>query len=387
VLIDRYRSRYPAIGTVHLFWIWQLKKQYDGIGFLESAMTAIASRTRANRENARLSTGPRTPTGLTRSSQNALKVGLFSRLLVLPTLGESVEECDRFRAAVVTDLAPAGAVEAELADRLAVVLWRLRRVARYEAAAVTAAAGTLPPHPDAVAPVSAHPYYHPVPPDAPTAYRLGRKRDDLHFGRITLAQRRAEATLLDPGSDPDTRIDWLSPHRLLETGASELGWDPHSDPWPAALTSLGIEKGSISSTQWTLGQIQHVLDALADRAGRDRAEFLEAVRGRLRAGVEEYERAIANREREETELAAQLLREREVAAGALVYADDALVQRVARAEAHLSRELDRALALLAALRADRCPAANTVAAVGFVLSKRGSAGCSDPVPPADDQTR
>jgi hypothetical protein len=123
-----------------------------------------------------------------------------------------------------------------------------------------------------------------------------------------------------------------------------------------------------------------VVYAVADTTGRNRAAFLEAVRARLRAAVEGYERGITDRRREEAELAAQLLREREVAGAARLYADEALIQRVARAETHLSRELNRTLALLAALRIARCPAPNTVAAIGFVLQKRESAGRSDPSP-------
>ena len=42
-------------------------------------------RTRANRANARLSTGPRTESGKQRSSQNALSHGLTARTAVLPT--------------------------------------------------------------------------------------------------------------------------------------------------------------------------------------------------------------------------------------------------------------------------------------------------------------
>src|SRR4051794_19377511 len=108
----------------------------------------------ANRMNSRRSTGPRTTAGLARVSQNAVKAGLFSRLLVLPSLGESAAEMDAFRAAVVADLSPDGAVEQELADRVAGIMWRLRRVARYEAAAMAATAGELPPHPEAVTPLT-----------------------------------------------------------------------------------------------------------------------------------------------------------------------------------------------------------------------------------------
>jgi hypothetical protein len=209
-------------------------------------MTALPSRTRANRANALHSTGPRTPAGLARSSQNALKVGLFSRLAVLPALGESAEEYDAFRAAVVDDLAPAGAgtVEAELADRVAVVMWRLRRVVRYEAAAMTAATGTLPPHTDAVAPVSGHPYYLPVPPDAPTAYRLGRLRGTLASNVNHLDRLRAAAAVLDPDLDPHTPVDGMTADEVLDVVGRERKWKTWPYDWTGVQeTEIRIRRG------------------------------------------------------------------------------------------------------------------------------------------------
>src|SRR5271157_4928193 len=43
--------------------------------------SSLTARTRANRSNARKSTGPRTPEGKARSSQNAVTHGLFARAL------------------------------------------------------------------------------------------------------------------------------------------------------------------------------------------------------------------------------------------------------------------------------------------------------------------
>jgi hypothetical protein len=77
------------------------------------------------------STGPTSEAGMERSSLNAVKHGLRSERPVLP--GEDPAEWDAFRSAIVADLAPASALEAELADRVALQLWRLRRAARYEA--------------------------------------------------------------------------------------------------------------------------------------------------------------------------------------------------------------------------------------------------------------
>src|SRR5207237_8911208 len=46
---------------------------------------------------------------------------------------EDAAAWDAFHAAIVKDLDPGSVLEAEMADRVALQLWRLRRVPRYEA--------------------------------------------------------------------------------------------------------------------------------------------------------------------------------------------------------------------------------------------------------------
>jgi len=79
------------------------------------------------------STGPRSEQGKERSCLNALKHGLRSERPVLP--GEDPQEWDAFQAEIVKDLDPGSTLERELAERVALQLWRLRRAARYEAQA------------------------------------------------------------------------------------------------------------------------------------------------------------------------------------------------------------------------------------------------------------
>src|SRR5436190_14545210 len=89
----------------------------------------------ANRANARRSTGPRTAAGKARSSRNALKHGLRAETALLP--GESAADWREHREGVLISLGAKGALETELADRVALALWRLRRVGPCDAAAVT----------------------------------------------------------------------------------------------------------------------------------------------------------------------------------------------------------------------------------------------------------
>src|SRR5215211_6385345 len=89
---------------------------------------------KANRRNAALSTGPRSEAGKAAVSNNALRHGVLSAKPVLPGL-EREEDWDRHREAVISSLAPEGALEELLAERVALQTWRLGRVARYEAEA------------------------------------------------------------------------------------------------------------------------------------------------------------------------------------------------------------------------------------------------------------
>src|SRR5205085_855884 len=84
----------------------------------------------ANRANALKSTGPTTPAGKAASSRNALKHGVLSWQPVLIP-GESPAVWREFARDIVLQLAPQGPVEAMYAGRVALLLWRLQRLARH----------------------------------------------------------------------------------------------------------------------------------------------------------------------------------------------------------------------------------------------------------------
>ena len=92
---------------------------------------------KANRKNAKKSTGPRTEEGKTRSAQNALKHGLLARDAVLP--GEDPADFDRQLSALETDIRPADSLEFELVRQIADAQWRMRRLTRLETGFLAAA--------------------------------------------------------------------------------------------------------------------------------------------------------------------------------------------------------------------------------------------------------
>jgi hypothetical protein len=85
----------------------------------------------ANRRNAKKSTGPRTPEGKAASAQNATKHGLLSRTPLLADENES--EFVELRIQIHGELAPMGALETVLVNRIAAQQWRLARIPALEA--------------------------------------------------------------------------------------------------------------------------------------------------------------------------------------------------------------------------------------------------------------
>jgi hypothetical protein len=100
------------------------------------AQMAHSNRAEVNRKNSQQSTGPRTAEGKSASSQNAFKHGLYSKQLILP--GEDPAELDVLRADLRREHQPATTTEDILVNELAEHFWRLRRMRKFEARAMSA---------------------------------------------------------------------------------------------------------------------------------------------------------------------------------------------------------------------------------------------------------
>jgi len=87
--------------------------------------------------------GPKTATGKAASSRNALKHGLTAEAPVVRQV-ESVEDWEYHLEQAIASLEPEGYMETQLAVRIAEVLWRQRRVARYEADNIGVALDSMP---------------------------------------------------------------------------------------------------------------------------------------------------------------------------------------------------------------------------------------------------
>jgi hypothetical protein len=77
--------------------------------------------------------GPKTPQGKARSSRNPTRFGVHSADPVIPGI-ERLEDWKAHRVGIIASLAPVGELEAKLASRCALLLWRLNRIVAYEQA-------------------------------------------------------------------------------------------------------------------------------------------------------------------------------------------------------------------------------------------------------------
>ena len=98
--------------------------------------TTQNTRAHINRTNAQHSTGPRTAEGKSASSRNAFKHGLYSKKLMLP--GEDPAELDSLRDDLRREHQPTTTTEEILVNEIAEHYWRLRRMRKFEARAMSA---------------------------------------------------------------------------------------------------------------------------------------------------------------------------------------------------------------------------------------------------------
>ena len=100
---------------------------------------ASAAQITANQANAQHSTGPVTPEGKTRVSQNAIRHGLTAKHLVIRD--DEREDFRSFQQALLTEIAPQGAIETVTFHELIHAAWNLQRFRRIEAELSSAGPG------------------------------------------------------------------------------------------------------------------------------------------------------------------------------------------------------------------------------------------------------
>jgi hypothetical protein len=93
---------------------------------------ASSAQVLANRDNAKLSTGPKTAEGKLASSRNSSRHGLTGNQIVMP--GEDAAAYEELRQGMHDSWKPANEPELVLVDQIAAASWRLMRALRVETA-------------------------------------------------------------------------------------------------------------------------------------------------------------------------------------------------------------------------------------------------------------
>ena len=270
----------------------------------------------------RHATGPRSDEGKERSSQNATRHGLRSERPVVP--GEDAAAWDAFRAAIVADLGPANALERELAERVALQLWRLRRVARYEAEVV------------------ADDYEESL---SGTAEALvGLDPDDAVWQTIARDQRDVSDREAGHACAQATRDDAAALPALADDApvAEEMGF--------ALLLLAGRTFQGVGPVPATAGGLRR---ALAAATGKPPAEAMALALAAAEEGLREEEAALAEARRRQRLHIERFARQGEARSRDRRLPRQAALDRVIRYEAHVSRQLNQARQMLREVQAER----------------------------------
>ena len=319
----------------------------------------------ANRKNAGRSTGPKTPQGKSVSSRNAVRHGFRSELAVLPF--EQADAWERHRDGVARSLAPVGTLEEALALRVALCLWRLQRVAAYEAGTATAAiegvADEIARH-EAGDPIAVL-----VAASSTDRRQLAEAEKDLEAAQSHVRQTEAELAILEllvAEADDATPVDGETAGNVLEDADNSVPRDEDDTEGGLDineadfLVRVGVPAEELDAPWewkgWTAGMVRRGISLVAAHAQYPADRLL----ARVIAGDREHLEA-KRQEARGLAAKAQTIRRRAKAAEDRarlhrLLPDEPMLEKLARYEAHLSRQLSQALHELERLQAARAGA-------------------------------
>jgi hypothetical protein len=274
--------------------------------------------------------GPATQEGKEVVRWNATRHGIRSPAPVVPGV-EKAEDWEEHREGVLESLSPEGHLEEVLAERVALLSWRLNRVTRYETETIALSQETIeddladkrrfrsyllrPTHPEEVRSALQ---------DARRAQRVIKQLPKL------LDNKR----LSGPEAASILNLVWAQTDEEVEAEDVRL---PEEIPnW------AGLEGYMAEWDGWSVSLVRECISAIAAVAGEDEEQLQEAATERARLDIIS---ARAAAERVEQDLA-RMSRER-------LLPDEKTLEKVARYEAHLSRLFHKALHELEALQTRR----------------------------------
>jgi hypothetical protein len=283
----------------------------------------------ANRANARRSTGPKTETGKEIAKLNAVKHGGLSPLPVLPEV-ETPDAWQTHLDGTLASLQPSGHLETVLAERIALILWRLNRVARFEREIT--AVGQERVVVDLTDQRERRMSYRKTGPDHPDELRTALREARHSLTVIAQMYRRSDAE----------KLSGEAAELVLSAVAAQT---TEVDPEVFSMPEVVPDEVPWSQFDgWTVGRVKQGVAAMADAEGDGVTPD-----SLLFAALEHYRVETIKLKSEADEVTRDLdhLRRERLLASA------PQTDRIVRYEAHLSRQLAQALHELQRLQAGR----------------------------------
>ena len=285
--------------------------------------------------------GPKTQAGKEVARWNSTRHGIRSPAPVIPGL-EKAEDWEDHRDGVLDSLSPEGHLELVLAERVALLCWRLHRVTRYETESIALSQERVeenlmersqsfgPSISEAMHPQDVRMDFE----DAKKTHRLLKKLSKLPGDkRLSTEEACFVLKAVWNGVDDDAGLEEL-----------EIPGIPDALGDPNLLFEYDVS--------WTVSLVREGIAVLARAAGEAPEDLLESAAegARLEVAVAKFEAQRVERDLK------NLSRER-------LLPDDKALDKIARYEAHLSRGLYQAMHELEALQTKRSGGAAPLARV------------------------
>ena len=273
--------------------------------------------------------GPQSEEGKSVSRWNAAKHGLRSPAPVVPGV-ENEEDWEAHRSGMLESLSPQGHLEQVLAERVALQSWRLNRIVRYEQENIALSQEKIDE--DWI--------------ERQTAQHEGqyfsvseRAHEDLRDAKTFLS--RAEKIAGKPDEEPVSgrKAEQIF-YVMLASVDREMDFsevDLPDAPEPVNLYEPWRFKG------WNTKLIRQAIEVISTHTNQDLNSLLEAIRQNAQDDVLGVRRRVQALEDEERD---RMSRER-------LLPDDRTLEKIARYEAHISRQMYQALHELEALQTRR----------------------------------
>ena len=274
--------------------------------------------------------GPATQEGKEVVRWNATRHGIRSPAPVIPGV-EKYEDWEEHRDGVLESLQHEGHLETVLAERVALLLWRLNRVTRYEMETITLSQEKME---DDLADKRRF-----------RSYLLGPSHPEDVRNAVQDARRVQRIVKQFPRMPDDKRLSGPD-----AAGIIELVWRGVDEDVEAEEVNLpeevpewaGLDGDMYEWDGWTVSLVRECISSIASAAKEDEQELLEAATETARLDIITARAAAEGVEQD----LARMSRER-------LLPDDKTLDKVARYEAHLSRGLYKAMHELEALQTRR----------------------------------